>query len=105
MSRRIPAALVALSLAAADFTDVNPNVFGPDDPLSPAYPSATFRYDRGDVARLLAGRPFRALREEISDEMQRRFVVLERVARSDDEDGKRAVSLYQVVEHANKKAA
>ena len=54
-------------------------VFTPDHPLSRAYPSATFRYTREDVERLIAGRPFRVLREEISAEMQRRYVVLERL--------------------------
>ena len=53
-------------------------VFTPDDALSRAYPSATFRYSSADVQRLLAGRPFRILREEVSPEMQRRYVVLER---------------------------
>jgi SAM-dependent methyltransferase len=69
----------------ADFYWPNPAleqgiVFTPDDPLSRAYPSATFRYTREDVERLIAGRPFRILREEISAEMQRRYVVLERLA-------------------------
>lgn len=63
-------------------------VLTPDAPLSPAHPSATFRYDSQDVTRLLARRPFRRVREEISSEMQRRFVVFERIERSDDEDGK-----------------
>ncbi len=54
-------------------------VFTPDHALSRAYPSATFRYTAGDVGRLIAGRPFRVLREEISAEMQRRYVVLERL--------------------------
>lgn len=56
-------------------------VFTPDHPLSRAYPSATFRYSVEDVQRLIAGRPFRILREEIVPEMQRRYVVLERLAR------------------------
>lgn len=51
----------------------------PDEPLSRQYPSATFRYTSEDVGRLIAGRPFRILREEISLGMQRRYVVLERV--------------------------
>ncbi len=51
----------------------------PEQPLSRAYPSATFRYARQDVECLLAGRPFRILREEVVAEMQRRYVVLERV--------------------------
>ncbi|HEY0514875.1 MAG TPA: class I SAM-dependent methyltransferase [Thermoanaerobaculia bacterium] len=68
----------------ADFYWPNPAaeqgiVFTPDHPLSRAYPSATFRYSREDVERLIAGRPFRILREEISPEMQRRYVVLERL--------------------------
>lgn len=54
-------------------------VLSPDQSLSRAYPSATFRYTREDVERLIAGRPFRILREEISPEMQRRYVVLERL--------------------------
>jgi len=54
-------------------------VFTPDQPLSRRYPSATFRYDRADVERLLAGRPFRFLREELVPAMQRRYVVLERL--------------------------
>jgi len=69
----------------ADFYWPNPAVeqgivFTPDHPLSRAYPSATFRYTREDVERLIAGRPFRVLREEISPEMQRRYVVFERLA-------------------------
>jgi SAM-dependent methyltransferase len=55
-------------------------VFPPGHALSKTYPSATFRYTREDVERLIAGRPFRFLREEISPEMQRRYVVLERLA-------------------------
>jgi len=55
-------------------------VFPPDHALSRAYPSATFRYTREDVERLIAGRPFRILSEEISAGMQRRYVVLERLA-------------------------
>ena len=54
-------------------------VFTPDHALSKAYPSATFRYTGEDVQRLIAGRPFRILREEISAEMQRRYVTLERL--------------------------
>jgi len=54
-------------------------VFTPDHALSRAYPSATFRYTGEDVQRLIAGRPFRVLREEISPEMQRRYTVLERL--------------------------
>jgi SAM-dependent methyltransferase len=68
----------------ADFYWPNPKaeqavVFTPDHALSKAYPSATFRYTAEDVGRLIAGRPFRVLREEISPEMQRRYVVLERL--------------------------
>jgi SAM-dependent methyltransferase len=55
-------------------------VFAPDHALSKAYPSATFRYADEDVRRLIAGRPFRILRTEVSAEMQRRYVVLERLA-------------------------
>ncbi len=55
-------------------------VFTPDHALSKAYPSATFKYSLEDVQRLIAGRPFRILREEISPQMQRRYVVLERLA-------------------------
>src|SRR5262249_46251001 len=67
----------------ADFYRPNPAieqgiVFTPDPPLSRAYPSATFRYTRQDVERLIAGRPFRILSEEVSTKMQRRYVVLER---------------------------
>ena len=54
-------------------------VFSPDRPLSRAYPSATFQYSEEDVRRLIAGRPFRILREEISPAMQRRYVTLERL--------------------------
>ena len=69
----------------ADFYWPNPEaeqgvVLAPDHPLSRAYPSATFRYTPEDVGRLIAGRPFRILREEISPAMQRRYVVLERLA-------------------------
>lgn len=68
----------------ADFYWPNPQVeqavvFTPDHALSKAYPSATFKYSLEDVQRLIAGRPFRILREEISPEMQRRYVVLERL--------------------------
>ena len=54
-------------------------VFTPDHALSKAYPSATFRYTAEDVGRLIQGRPFRVLREEISPEMQRRYVTFERL--------------------------
>ena len=54
-------------------------VFTPDQPLSRRWPSATFRYDRAAVDRLIAGRPFRLLREEVVPSMQRRYVVLERL--------------------------
>lgn len=69
----------------ADFYWPNPAVeqavvFTPDHALSKAYPSATFRYSSEDVRRLLVGRPFRVLSEEVSPEMQRRYVVLERLA-------------------------
>jgi len=69
----------------ADFYWPNPAVeqgvvFTPDHALSKAYPSATFRYSTADVERLLAGGPFRIARQEVSAEMQRRYVVLERLA-------------------------
>ncbi|MFL6195921.1 MAG: class I SAM-dependent methyltransferase [Thermoanaerobaculia bacterium] len=54
-------------------------VFTPDHALSKAYPSATFKYSSEDVGRLIEGRPFRVQREEVSAEMQRRYVVLERL--------------------------
>jgi SAM-dependent methyltransferase len=68
----------------ADFYWPNPKleqavVFPPDHALSRTYPSATFRYSGEDVRRLITGRPFRILREEVSPEMQRRYVVLERL--------------------------
>ncbi|HEX4963667.1 MAG TPA: class I SAM-dependent methyltransferase [Thermoanaerobaculia bacterium] len=66
-----------------DFYWPNPDVeqfivLSPGDALSKAYPSATFRYTSEDVQELIAGRPFRILRETISLGMQRRYVVLER---------------------------
>lgn len=54
-------------------------VRSPDEPLSRRWPSATFRYTGEDVRRLLAGRPFRILRETVSPQMQRRYVVLEKL--------------------------
>ncbi len=54
-------------------------VFTPEQPLSRRWPSATFRYDLAAVERLVEGRPFRVLREEVVPEMQRRYVVLERL--------------------------
>lgn len=54
-------------------------VLEPEQPLSRTYPSATVRYTRESVDRLIAGRPFRVLREELSPEMQRRYVVLDRL--------------------------
>lgn len=54
-------------------------VFTPEQPLSRRWPSATFRYDLAAVERLVEGRPFRMLREEVVPEMQRRYVVLERL--------------------------
>jgi glycosyltransferase involved in cell wall biosynthesis/SAM-dependent methyltransferase len=54
-------------------------VLSPDQPLSRRYPSATFRYTSEAVARLVDGLPFRLLREEVVLEMQRRYVVLERI--------------------------
>jgi SAM-dependent methyltransferase len=53
-------------------------VLPPDAPLSKTYPSAMFQYALSDVQRLIAGRPFRILRETISRRMERRYVVLER---------------------------
>jgi SAM-dependent methyltransferase len=72
-------------LLYADFYWPSPDVeqfvvLTPDHPLSKAYPSATFRYTAEDVRRLIEGRPFRIVREELSLEMQRRYVVLERLA-------------------------
>lgn len=71
-------------LLYADFCWPNPEVeqyvvLTPDDHLSKTYPSAMFRYTSEDVRRLIKGRPFRIVREEISLEMQRRYVVLERL--------------------------
>lgn len=68
----------------ADFFWPNPAaeqyvVRSPDQHLSKTYPSAMYRYTIEDVRRLIEGRPFRILREEISVEMQRRYVVLERL--------------------------
>jgi hypothetical protein len=68
----------------ADFFWPNPEmeqfvVLTPDDHLSKTYPSAMFRYTSEDVHRLIEGHPFRILREEISPEMQRRYVVFERL--------------------------
>lgn len=54
-------------------------VLSPDTPLSKKYPSAMFQYTPEDVQRLIAGRPFRILRETISREMERRYVVFERL--------------------------
>jgi SAM-dependent methyltransferase len=50
----------------------------PDDPLSRRWPSAMFHYEVADVERLVAGRPFRLLREEVVVDRQRRYAVLER---------------------------
>jgi SAM-dependent methyltransferase len=71
-------------LLYADFFWPNPKVeqyvvFTPDDPLSKTFPSAMFRYTSEDVKRLIEGRPLRIVREEISVEMQRRYVVFERL--------------------------
>ncbi len=71
-------------LLYADFFWPNPEmeqyvVFTPDDHLSKTCPSAMFRYTSEDVRRLIEGRPFRIVREEISPEMQRRYVVFERL--------------------------
>lgn len=71
-------------LLYADFFWPNPEVeqyvvFTPDHPLSKTFPSAMFRYTREDVERLIEGHPLRIVREEISLEMQRRYVVFERL--------------------------
>jgi SAM-dependent methyltransferase len=67
----------------ADFYLPNPKreqglVFTPDHALSKAYPSVTFRYSHEDVERLVEKHPFRIVRETVSPEMQRRFIVLEK---------------------------
>jgi 2-polyprenyl-3-methyl-5-hydroxy-6-metoxy-1,4-benzoquinol methylase len=69
----------------ADFFWPNPAeeqfiVRSPDEPLSRKWPSAMFRYTPEDVRKLIDGRPFRVLREAISKETQRRYVVLERLS-------------------------
>ncbi len=56
-------------------------VLTPDSPLSKQYPSAMFQYTPEDIHRLIAGRPFRVLRETISRPMERRYVVFERLER------------------------
>jgi SAM-dependent methyltransferase len=56
-------------------------VLSPDAPLSKQYPSAMFQYTPEDIQRLIAGRPFRILRETISRSMERRYVVFERLER------------------------
>jgi SAM-dependent methyltransferase len=71
-------------LLYADFFWPNPDieqfvVFTPDHALSKTFPSAMFRYTREDVERLIEGRPLCIVREEISREMQRRYVVFERL--------------------------
>lgn len=71
-------------LLYADFFWPNPDVeqyvvLTPDQALSKAYPSVMFRYTREDVERLIEGHPLRIVREEISLEMQRRYVVFERL--------------------------
>lgn len=71
-------------LLYADFFWPNPKVeqyvvFTPDHALSKTFPSAMFRYTSEDVKRLIEGRPLRIVREEISVEMQRRYVVFERL--------------------------
>jgi SAM-dependent methyltransferase len=55
-------------------------VLTPDRPLSRRYPSATFEYQEKDVERLIRGRPFRILRQQISPRMQRRYVVFEKTS-------------------------
>lgn len=54
-------------------------VLPPDSPLSKTYPSAMFQYTPEDVRQLIAGRPFRILRETICRPMERRYVVFERL--------------------------
>lgn len=57
-------------------------VLSPDDTLSKNFPSAMFRYESEDVARLIEGRPYRIIRETISTAMERRYVVFERTQAS-----------------------
>lgn len=54
-------------------------VLSPDDALSKNFPSAMFRYEGEDVARLIESRPYRIIRETISTAMERRYVVFERM--------------------------
>lgn len=55
-------------------------VLPPSGPMSKRFPSAMFRYRSEDVQTLIEGRPLRIVREHISKEMERRFVVFERLA-------------------------
>ena len=73
------------SLVYTDFFWPDPEreqfiVRSPEEPLSGRWPSAMFRYEPRHVAALLERRPFRVVREEISVPMQRRYVVLEKLA-------------------------
>lgn len=54
-------------------------VFTPDDPLSRAYPSATFRYTDDDVKRAIDGLPYRIAETTIVPPHQRRYVRFERI--------------------------
>ena len=53
-------------------------VLPPTSRLSRSHPSATFQYTQQHLDTLLAGRPFKVLREEVHRKMQRWYVVLER---------------------------
>jgi len=55
-------------------------VRSPDEALSERWPSAMFQYEPRHLHAWIAGRPFRLISEEISIPMQRRYVVLERLA-------------------------
>lgn len=54
-------------------------VLPPTAPMSKTFPSAMFRYRSEDVRALIEGRPLKIVRETISTEMERRYVVLERL--------------------------
>jgi len=53
-------------------------VLPPTSRLSRSHPSATFQYNATHLETLLAGTPFKVLREEVHTKMQRWYVVLER---------------------------
>jgi hypothetical protein len=53
-------------------------VLPPTSRLSRSHPSATFQYTAEHLETLLAGRPFKVLRDEVHVPMQRWYVVLER---------------------------